>query len=143
MLTYIDLVTYALSTFTAHPISLPPSSKDPDRYELGAQYKRENMTARTMHVTANGQNVEPCQPNLEGAVWPFLFPYGRGFHNNVMTLLEYGKLRTRVLFSLFTLCKTYVLIMYQLRQASMLLSLKECSAAVLEQDLARIRCTNP
>jgi hypothetical protein len=57
---------------------------------------------------------------LETALFPFLFPFGTGAYDGAVTLCNYLRMRMRMFFSVFTLHKLYLLLMYQLRQAVVL-----------------------
>ncbi|MCO5579219.1 hypothetical protein L7F22_033073 [Adiantum nelumboides] len=57
---------------------------------------------------------------IEMAMFPFLFPHGHGHYNGEVGFSEYIKMRIGTLFSIYTLYKPYLLMMYQLKQAIMI-----------------------
>jgi hypothetical protein len=59
--------------------------------------------------------------NLEIALFPFLFPQGKGTYNGKISLVDYLKYHMTILFSLFTLKKPYLLFMYDIHQSIQLL----------------------
>jgi hypothetical protein len=58
---------------------------------------------------------------LETAMFPFLFPFGQSSFDNAMKLSVYLRQKTSQLFSLFTLYKPYIIVMYQVQQAAVIL----------------------
>lgn len=52
---------------------------------------------------------------MESAVFPFLFPFGRGYYDGYIQFSNYVKMRICTLFSIYTLYKPYLLIMFQLK----------------------------
>ena len=57
---------------------------------------------------------------METAMFPFLFPHGTGHFDDSITLNKYERMRMLQSFSVFTLFKPYLLLMFQVRQAMML-----------------------
>lgn len=53
---------------------------------------------------------------MEAAVFPYLFPHGQRFWTGQTKLGQYLKWRMSCMFTTFTLCTVYPLLMYQLRQ---------------------------
>ena len=51
------------------------------------------------------------------ALFPYLFPFGIGAYDKNIPLDNYIRMRISFLFSVFTLHKPYILVMYQLRQS--------------------------
>jgi hypothetical protein len=71
--------------------------------------------------TNNTTLRSPCPLlSLETALFPFLFPFGQNAFNGSIGLCNYLKFRMQSMFSVFTLHKLYPLMMYQLRQATVL-----------------------
>ncbi len=58
--------------------------------------------------------------SLEMALFPFLFFHGTGHYDGSMTLKNYMKMRMLMSFSVFTLFKPYLLVMFQVYQAVIL-----------------------
>lgn len=50
---------------------------------------------------------------IENALFPFLFSFGHGAHDGKMFFNQYLKMRIFALFSIFTLYKPYMLLMFQ------------------------------
>jgi hypothetical protein len=77
---------------------------------------------------------------LELALFAALFPMGEG-HFREGEFTEYLRYRTSCLFSVFTLHKPYLLLMYQIRQC--LLLAKQVSEVVLEEEMAKYQAKHP
>jgi hypothetical protein len=58
---------------------------------------------------------------LELNLFSFLFPHGYGAYDGKMSIHEYLKFRMSTLFSPLTIYKSYLLIMYDLRQSIQLI----------------------
>jgi hypothetical protein len=142
-------VAYALSTFTTTDPSHHSNPCKHQTFELGETYLREVPEKRQMLIDVEGNNCDasaqpnPNAPNLEAAVFPFLFPDGAGFHSSDMTLCEYIRMRSQQLFSNFTLYKPYNLLMYQFHQSHLLLNLEKERNFCLDRDLAATRREHP
>ncbi len=54
------------------------------------------------------------------AMFPYLFPFGTGVFWGGSTLVKYLAYRAKCLFSVWTLCKPYLLLMHVLRQSARL-----------------------
>ena len=93
-------------------------------YHVGSLALRDNPEEATnkLLVRADGTPLLPtqCEVTLESALFPYLFPAGEGFFQQVKdgkdTLASYLVSRMRSFFSPFTLFKPYLLMMYQVRQ---------------------------
>jgi hypothetical protein len=109
------------------------------KYHAGNCVLRSNHCSVRVEVNANG--VDQCPKNntlpslsVESATCPFLFPNGIGWcDGKYMSMVQYIKLRITQLFSAFTLCHVYVMIMFQIFQISILLN--NLTEARLESDL--------
>lgn len=77
---------------------------------------------------------------LELALFTALFPTGVG-HYTGSSLPEYLLLRMRCLFSVWTLYKPYLLLMYQIRQCMVVAT--QCSAMVLERSALQYKKDHP
>lgn len=69
-------------------------------------------------VNSDSTNVLPGSNELsaETAMMPFLFPHGTGFWDGTQSLTQYLKYRMQSMFTVFTLCSLYIVVMYQIRQ---------------------------
>jgi ATP-dependent exoDNAse (exonuclease V) alpha subunit len=78
---------------------------------------------------------------LETALFPFLFPFGKGAFNSLMRMPDYLHMQLAKLFSLFTLYKPYLLTMYQLSQSA--IYLQAAREACFDKDLHDYRRKHP
>ena len=74
------------------------------------------------------------------ALFPFLFPAGVG-HYSGGQLTHYLAYRFHCFFSVFTLYKPYLLLMFQVRQAVVIAN--QCSECVLSEEVERFKKKNP
>lgn len=82
------------------------------------------------------------RPSLEVALFPFLFPDGKGFYNsNSGDIHQYLKYRMSSAFSLFTLYTPYVNLMYQVKQSILLLN--AVTEVSLHRDIRRYVQSHP
>jgi hypothetical protein len=104
-----------------------------------------NPRQRLSHVRSCNMDtlVDSCsaassiQATAESLLFAFMFPHGRG-HNTVnMHMHDYCHMRMNAMFSVFTLCKPYLLVMYQIKHALILAA--QCQTVVLEAALKRYR----
>ncbi|EFJ39362.1 hypothetical protein VOLCADRAFT_108666 [Volvox carteri f. nagariensis] len=79
--------------------------------------------------------------SAEMAMFPYLFPFGVGAFMGGTTLVKYLAYRAKCLFSVWTLCKPYLLLMYVLRQSARLQ--EQNTEAVLESALLDYKSQNP
>ncbi|MCO5551949.1 hypothetical protein L7F22_005456 [Adiantum nelumboides] len=70
---------------------------------------------------------------IETTIFPFLFPHGHGHYNDEVGFSEYIKMRIDTLFSIYTLYKPYLLMMYQLKQAIMIAN--STNSTMLQRDI--------
>jgi hypothetical protein len=94
---------------------------------------RSDIRGEPITFRRNTLNVEMEGMTLETALFPFLFPHGHGAYDGRTTHSEYLKYRMSTLFSPFTLYKSYLLYMYDIRQSVQFL--KEVSQQCLEKDI--------
>ena len=80
-------------------------------------------------------------PTIEAAMFPFLFPDGKGFYDGKVDFHQYLKYRMNTLFSLYTLYTPYVSLMYQIKQSVLLLN--SVNVVSLDRDLTRYRQQHP
>ena len=118
-------------------------------FDLGLLHHRDPIVSPTTRVTAASSMEIPTIVSpfpdgklvtVEYAVFPYLFPDGIGYFSPVPkkqqdseTFNEYLEKKCSQLFSVFTLFKPYLLLMYHLRQSMVLKRL--CSDTVLEKDV--------
>ncbi|EFJ41020.1 hypothetical protein VOLCADRAFT_107856 [Volvox carteri f. nagariensis] len=79
--------------------------------------------------------------SAEMAMFPYLFPFGFGAFMGGTTLVKYLAYRAKCLFSVWTLCKPYLLLMYVLRQSARLQD--QNTEAVLESALLDYKSQHP
>jgi hypothetical protein len=89
---------------------------------LASQLVLFEVLADGLQRLANNQaSHSPFQHlSLESALFPFLLPFGLGAYDGAITLCKYLRMRMRCFFSIFTLHKLYLLMMYQICQAVVL-----------------------
>lgn len=118
-----------------------PNSRH-DLYHTGNLTNRETDEVTPMIVDSEGEGVSHSI-SAESAIFPYLFPHGRGSRaiDSLMTLVKYLKWRANCMFSVFSLYKIYPLIMYQIRQASMIAGL--VGEVALEKEIYQQKQTNP
>ena len=90
--------------------------------------------------------VEGFPLTAESANFPFLFPTGDGWfgkskHGKGVTLATYLHYRMLCSFSVFTMYKPYLLLMYQLRQA--VVACNSITVKQLERDIAKYKQKHP
>ena len=83
--------------------------------------------------------IDGC--TLEEALFPYLFPFNKGAWRGGMQICNYLKMRLSQLFSPFTLCNNYLLMMFHVRQAHILVS--NCAEGVLQRDMAKLSAADP
>jgi hypothetical protein len=95
--------------------------------QLRDQLVRPRLTSFTLRVRPDGQRVTDDTDfqslgalTLETALFPFLFPFASGAFNGAMTLCAYLQWRMHCFFSIFTLHKLYLFMMFQIRRAVIL-----------------------
>jgi hypothetical protein len=139
-----DLVPHVLALLTdERPLAGSQAPKRNTIFEMGTLHTRQERLCprpssssqpqvRSLALLVCADGLPDCSfDNLEGgskaaaiilktALFPFLFPHGRGAYDGVVTLCSYLKLRAQNSFSIFTLHKLYLLMMYQLRQTVVL-----------------------
>jgi len=96
---------------------------------------------RPLPITPDGGPIDATSITLEQALFPYLFPLGAGHWDGHRTLPAYLRLRSMQLFSPFTLCKNYMLLMFHVRQAAVLA--RACSEQVLQRDINSYRSAHP
>jgi hypothetical protein len=149
-----EMLPFVLSTFVTHdPQFLLPANDNIqlNKYILhtGNLVRRTGGGSVPLHTLLTGDNLAAVvlgstshhTPSVEQALFPFLFPHGRGHHTNAMRFCDYLRFRCSQLFSLFTLFKPYLLMMFQLRQAYLLAS--ATPRAFLERDLVQYKARHP
>jgi hypothetical protein len=95
-------------------------------FEVGSVTLREIYAVKRLSVTIEGEHAKidgrPSALTLETALFPFIFPFGKGGFASPGTLADYLQRRMKALFTSFTLYPPYLLLMYQLCKAVVLLN---------------------
>ena len=101
------------------------------------------VDTRTSMVMLPGDvsDMRDVELTIEYALFPFLFPHGTGGFDGHMTLGAYLRMRMLQAFSVFTLFKPYVLLMFQVRQAVLLRN--SVKALVLSKSISDFKRRNP
>ena len=117
-------------------------------FPLGALFKRDSERELALNVHSDGtqhsaSETVPC--SFEAAVFPMIFPKGIGTrsssNNQGLHLSDYLRYRMKHMFSIFTMYKPYVPIMYMLLRSHQLLS--SMKDRVLEDDIKRYKARHP
>lgn len=154
---YMAQVQRRSPLFTSSSGLVYPSSRlsllsDLEAYEklpTSTKFKVGNLHIRDTYVKLPfivGSDSLPTLYNergvtMEAAVFPYMFPHGSRFWTNQIKLGQYLKWRMTSMFTLFTLCAVYPLLMYQLRQ----LDIMCCSTRMvqLEAEIFKFKQRNP
>ncbi|DBA91865.1 TPA: hypothetical protein ACH3X1_015999 [Trebouxia sp. C0004] len=83
----------------------------------------------------------PDACTLEQALFPYLFVFAQGAWDGGMNLCNYLRMRMSQLFSPFTLCKNYLLLMYHVRQTHRLVT--DCAEATLQRYITKYKRDHP
>lgn len=146
VMTQDNLLVPVLTSCMLH---LPQQRQPTDEYEIGYVMPRsasDEAALQPLQVDADGIPTDFSNLKVgltfETAAFSFLFPHGIGFFRLMMkSLCDYLHMRMSALFSIFTLYKPYVLLMYQLRQATQLAA--SCSDATLSKWMVALRKKSP
>ena len=112
-----------------------------DFYVIGSVRDRAKRRSSMLLVNKKGMQGVSNNITLELALFPFLFPSGNGAYDGEISLQEYLRYRMTCLFSPFTLYKPYLLLMYDVRQALMLINATKHMC--LEKDYQAFKVKNP
>lgn len=154
---YMAQVQRRSPLFTSSSGLVYPSSRlsllsDLEAYEklpASSQFKVGNLHAREHNAILPfviGSDSLPTLYNergvtMEAAVFPYIFPHGQRFWKNQIPLGSYLKWRMSSMFSLFTMCAVYPLLMYQLRQLDIMCS--STRMVQLEAEIYKFKQRNP
>lgn len=117
--------------------------------QLRNELVRPRLTSFTLRVNADGTpatddfdvSTSLGTLTLETALFPFLFPFASGAFNGAISLCSYLQWRMHCFFSVFTLHKLYLLMMFQLRRAVVLSTTFKHSQ--LEKSICKFKGLNP
>jgi hypothetical protein len=147
----VDVMPVTLSTFVANnpAFTLPmQGSFRIDKFicHAGSLTQRGTGTSVPYNVLASGEEFLPtsdtCVPSIEAGIFPYLFPHGTGlFAAPLINYCNYLRFRMKQGFTLWTLYKPFLLVMFQIRQAHILAN--KCSSVFLEADLVKYRAKHP
>lgn len=113
---------FAHQTFDSN--SCRPASK---LFDVGSVTLRKTSVQNRLLLHADGLPVveaDICNLSIKTALFPFLFPFGRGAYvaESGVSFTEYFRMRMMAMFSPFTLFTPYLLLMYQVRKAFILVT---------------------
>ena len=138
---YTDPLKPLMSTVTA--MNVAPAPRRSATTSCGTLRPRDHPTlSRPLVMQPDGtadSSGENC--SLEQALFPHLFPFNTGAWDGAVSICTYLRLRCSQLFSPFTLCKSYLLLMYHVRQAHLLS--QNCSSTMLQRDIDRYTTEHP
>lgn len=86
-------------------------------------------------------NDSPDKVTVEQALFPYLFVFGTGAWDGTLNFCVYLRMRMCQLFSPFTLCKNYLLLMYHVQQTHHLVT--DCAEATLQRYIAHNKRNHP
>jgi hypothetical protein len=131
----------------AYDNTLGQKQKANSTFDIGAVKLRETSTHERVRVKVDGTctcNGEACSNSaltLETALFPFLFPFGKGFFNSSISLTAYLRMRMQALFTPFTLFLRYLLLMYQVRKS--IVFLNGCRDVAYESQIKKNKKDHP
>ena len=138
---YTDPLKPLMSTVTA--MNVAPAPRRSATTSCGTLCPRDHPTlSRPLVMQPDGtadSSGENC--SLEQALFPHPFPFNTGAWDGAVSICTYLRLRCSQLFSPFTLCKSYLLLMYHVRQAHLLS--QNCSSTMLQRDIDRYTTEHP
>ncbi len=116
-----------------------------DKHEFSSIHLRSlaMVAERTIIFNHSGLpsiNSDIKDVTMESAVFPFMFPFGHGQYDGAIRFADYIRMRSSTLFSVFTLYKPYLLLMYQLKQA--ILIANSTTTTVLQRDIDNYKRKN-
>lgn len=100
--------------------------KKENNYSVGSCTLRDNMVSKRIELItrSDGVSIQNITADVtltaEAAIFPILFPFSKGYFVGACYLADYLHLRMRGHFTLFTLFKPYLLVMFVIRQANVL-----------------------
>lgn len=114
-----------------------------NKFKVGNLHARENDAILPYVI---GSDSLPTLYNergvtMEAAVFPYMFPHGSRFRTNQIKLGPYLKWRMSCMFTMFTICTVYPLLMYQLRQLDIMCS--STRMVQLEAEIFKFKRRNP
>ena len=114
---YTDSLKSLMSTVTA--MNVTPASRRAATTSCGTLRPRDHPTLLRPLVMQPDGTADPSGEDcsLEQGLFPHLFPFNTGAWDGAVSICAYLRLRCNQLFSPFTLCKNYLLLMYHVRQA--------------------------
>ncbi|KAL3155152.1 hypothetical protein ABBQ38_011208 [Trebouxia sp. C0009 RCD-2024] len=137
---YVDPMDSLLSTVTA--LNVVPVQQTSFTTTCGSLRMRDQPTFPWPLTVMNaGSAADNDGMSLEQALFPYLVPFSKGHWDGILGICDYLRLRCTQLFSPFTLCKNYLLLMYHVRQAHMLSQATPDS--VLQRDMDNYASHNP
>jgi hypothetical protein len=124
-----DVLSLYMSTLSLPYFDNIPQNKSLTKqsiFEVGSVTLRETYAVKRFSVTIENERAkidgQPSALTLETTLFPFLFLFEKGGFASPGTSADYLKRRIRALFTCFTLYAPYLLLMYQLRNAVILLN---------------------
>eukprot|EP00878_Enallax_costatus_P004226 GHUV01004456.1.p1 GENE.GHUV01004456.1~~GHUV01004456.1.p1 ORF type:complete len:430 (+),score=72.93 GHUV01004456.1:559-1848(+) len=108
-------------------------------YFAGELQRRDSAMQRAMSTAAGLTNISNLTAEL--AIFPYLFPTGKGYFDGNITLNEYLKMRSMQLFSKFTLVQEYLLVMIHIYMVHQILG--QVNESALADALRRVREQHP
>jgi len=142
--TGMDAVSQVLATYVdALPDKAVTTAKIPKQFVMGEVFAREDENTATM-LSVDGQGASVSRDvdlTVETSLFGFLFPFGKGFWQKGQNFSNYLHMRFMAFFTIFTLCKPYLLYMFLLQRASTLVT--SVSYMCLAAAIATYKKRNP
>ncbi|GAQ92710.1 hypothetical protein KFL_011020025 [Klebsormidium nitens] len=121
----VQSLLYTVSFPNLDGISQNASLNKSSAFDTGSLVTRNGYVVKRLTTNVCGLPVRPIDDEkvtLETALFPFLFPFGSGAYDSKISLPTYLRTRMKALFSPFTLYLPYLLLMYQVRKAVVLMN---------------------
>ena len=111
---YTESMKSLMSTVTA--TNVIPASRRTATTSCGTLRPRDHPTTLSTLVMQPDGTADPTGENCspEHGLFPYLFPFNKGAWDGIASICAYLPLRCCQLFSPFTLCKDFTLLMYHL-----------------------------
>jgi hypothetical protein len=117
----------ATSEFAHHTFDSNSCQPATNLFDVGCVTLRKTGVQKRLLLHADGLpalDQDNCNLSIETALFPFLFPFGRGAYvgRSGVSFTEYLRMQMMAMFSPFTLFTLYLLLMYQARKDFVLIT---------------------
>jgi hypothetical protein len=117
----------ATSEFAHHSFNSNNCVPKSKLFDVSFDTLQKTGVQKRLKLHANGfpsLQSEACNLSIKTVLFPFLFPFGKGTYakGKGVTFTDYLRMRMMAMFSPFTLFTPYLLLMYQVRKAFVLIA---------------------